>query len=68
MRQRTTASKRPDLPLQRGTTRGPEHADAASKWSEARWMGEVATSARVVVRCNSLLSVVAAAAAGGVLG
>ncbi|WP_224363837.1 LysR family transcriptional regulator [Hyalangium versicolor] len=40
------------------------YADAASKWPEARWMTEVATSARVAVRCNSLLSVVAAAGAG----
>lgn len=40
------------------------YADAASKWPEARWMEGVATSARVAVRCNSLLSVVAAAGAG----
>jgi len=40
------------------------YADAAAKWPEARWVGEVGTSARVAVRCNSLLSVVAAAAAG----
>jgi DNA-binding transcriptional LysR family regulator len=40
------------------------YVDAAAKWPEARWMGEVATSARVAVRCNSLLSVVAAAGAG----
>ncbi len=40
------------------------YTDAAAKWPEARWMGEMATSARVAVRCNSLLSVVAAAAAG----
>lgn len=40
------------------------YADAAAKWPEARWLGEVATSARVAVRCNSLLSVVAAAGSG----
>ncbi|MDY7232236.1 LysR family transcriptional regulator [Hyalangium rubrum] len=44
------------------------YADAAAKWPEARWMNEVATSARVAVRCNSLLSVVAAAGAGVGLG
>lgn len=44
------------------------YADAAAKWPESRWMGEVATSARVVVRCNSLLSVVAATGAGVGLG
>jgi DNA-binding transcriptional LysR family regulator len=40
------------------------YADAAAKWPEARWLAETATAARVAVRCNSLLSVVAAAAAG----
>ncbi len=44
------------------------YADAAAKWPEARWMGEVATSARVVLRCNSLLSVIAATGAGVGLG
>lgn len=40
------------------------YVDAAAKWPEARWLSEFAPQARVAVRCNSLLSVVAATAAG----
>jgi DNA-binding transcriptional LysR family regulator len=44
------------------------YADAAAKWPESKWLGEVATSARVGMRCNSLLSVVASTGAGLGLG
>ncbi|WNG54500.1 LysR family transcriptional regulator [Archangium gephyra] len=40
------------------------YADAAAKWPEACWLAEAAPGARVAVRCNSLLSVVTATAAG----
>ena len=40
------------------------YTDAAAKWPEAGWMEAVAPSARVALRCNSLLSVVASAEAG----
>lgn len=40
------------------------YAEAAAKWPEARWLAESAPGARVAVRCNSVLSVVAATAAG----
>jgi DNA-binding transcriptional LysR family regulator len=40
------------------------YVDAAAKWPEARWLAEAAASAHVAVRCNSVLSVVAATAAG----
>lgn len=44
------------------------YAGTAAKWPEAKWLSEVAASARVVLRCNSLLSVVAATGAGVGLG
>ena len=40
------------------------YAEAAVKWPEARWLAASAPEARVAVRCNSLLSVVAATRAG----
>ncbi|WP_158501822.1 LysR family transcriptional regulator [Vitiosangium sp. GDMCC 1.1324] len=40
------------------------YTGAAAKWPEARWVAEAAPGACVAVRCNSLLSVVAATAAG----
>jgi DNA-binding transcriptional LysR family regulator len=36
----------------------------AARWPEARWLTETAPGARVAIRCNSILSVVAAARAG----
>ncbi len=44
------------------------YVDAAAKWPEARWLAEHAPGAHVALRCNSLLSVVAAARAGLGLG
>ncbi|WP_434385469.1 LysR family transcriptional regulator [Melittangium boletus] len=40
------------------------YTDAAARWPEARWLAEHASGARLAIRCNSLLSVVAAAGAG----
>ncbi|QRN96155.1 LysR family transcriptional regulator [Archangium violaceum] len=40
------------------------YVDSAERWPEARWLAEAAPSAHVAVRCNSLLSVVAATSAG----
>jgi DNA-binding transcriptional LysR family regulator len=40
------------------------YVDEAEKWPEARWLAESAPKARVAMRCNSVLSVVHATAAG----
>jgi DNA-binding transcriptional LysR family regulator len=44
------------------------YVDAATRWPESRWLTEAAPHARVALRCNSLLSVVTATAAGLGLG
>jgi len=44
------------------------YTGAAAKWPEARWLESVGASARVGVRCNSLLSVMAATVGGLGLG